>query len=199
MYILSHYLFKNNFTPVLIRIIAIASFIIVGLQIAVKAQDPLYLPVSVTSTSFMEEFERCYYSQLTGVESEFICNTELYGSIEGWLGTPYRYSGTTRSGVDCSAFVRAIYRDTYDHSFNGNSTAFYRASSPVKQENLKEGDLVFFRINRNKTISHVGVFLGNDKFAHASRSRGVVISDLNSPYYKRHFVRGGRMILTTGE
>ncbi len=151
-------------------------------------QDTIYHPT--TSYSFIDEFEKGYYSQLTGVEINYICNTTLYGSIEDWLGTPYRYSGTTRKGVDCSAFVRAVYQETFEHSFHGNSLAYYRASTPVKKEHLEEGDLVFFRINRNKTISHVGVFLGNDKFAHASRSRGVVISDLKSPYYRKHFVRG---------
>lgn len=186
-----------NFTAVKSSPHILLLLLISVMSLTAEGQDTISHPAS--SYSFMDEYEKCYYSQITGVESEFICNTSLYGSIEDWLGTPYRYSGTTRSGVDCSAFVRAVFSETFEHSFEGNSVAYYRASTPVKKEHLQEGDLVFFRINRNKTISHVGVFLGNDKFAHASRSQGVVISDLNSPYYKRYFVRGGRMNLSTGE
>ena len=66
-------------------------------------------------------------------------------------------------------------------------------STPVSREDLKEGDLVFFKIN-SRTISHVGIYLGNNRFAHASSSRGVVLSNLDEPYYKRYFYKGGRLI-----
>jgi lipoprotein Spr len=65
-------------------------------------------------------------------------------------------------------------------------------STPVSREDLKEGDLVFFKIN-SRTISHVGIYLGNNRFAHASSSRGVVLSNLDEPYYKRYFYKGGRL------
>ena len=62
-----------------------------------------------------------------------------------------------------------------------------------RKEELKEGDLVFFKIN-SKSISHVGVYLGDDKFAHASSSKGVMISNLNEAYWKRYYYKGGRLI-----
>jgi lipoprotein Spr len=65
-------------------------------------------------------------------------------------------------------------------------------STPVSREELKEGDLVFFKIN-SRSITHVGIYLGNNRFAHASSSRGVVLSNLDEPYYKRYFYKGGRL------
>jgi lipoprotein Spr len=63
---------------------------------------------------------------------------------------------------------------------------------PIKKSALKEGDLVFFKI-KQKRISHVGVYVGNNKFAHASVQNGVIISDLDEPYYKMYFYKGGRV------
>lgn len=134
-----------------------------------------------------------YYSQVIGVSSEYIMNTDLYVAVENLLGTPYKYAGTTAKGIDCSAFVKRVYEKAYCLLLSGNSYSLYKESKPVNKNNLHEGDLVFFKTNRNKTISHVGVYLGNDKFAHASRSNGVIISDLQSPYYNKSFVRGGRL------
>jgi lipoprotein Spr len=65
-------------------------------------------------------------------------------------------------------------------------------STPLSREELKEGDLVFFKI-KSRSITHVGIYLGNNRFAHASSSRGVVLSNLDEPYYKRYFYKGGRL------
>jgi murein DD-endopeptidase / murein LD-carboxypeptidase len=155
--------------------------------------------VSIRSSGYeiIDDNLRGYYAQVTGIEPEHIVNTNLYVEIESWLGTPYRYAGNTMKGVDCSAFVSNIYKDAYSAIISGNSLSFYQNSKAVKKNELKEGDLVFFKINRKKVVSHVGVYLGNNKFAHASRSNGVIISNLEDPYYKRYFVRGGRMLSTT--
>ena len=64
---------------------------------------------------------------------------------------------------------------------------------PLPKDELKEGDLVFFKI-KSRTITHIGIYLGDNRFAHASSTRGVVISNLNEPYYSRYFYKGGRII-----
>ncbi|MDO7743749.1 MAG: NlpC/P60 family protein, partial [Pedobacter sp.] len=64
---------------------------------------------------------------------------------------------------------------------------------PLPKDELKEGDLVFFKIKSTR-ITHIGIYLGDDRFAHASSSRGVVISNLNEPYYSRFFYKGGRIL-----
>ncbi len=142
--------------------------------------------------SFFEGYLKGYYAQVFGVDIKQILNMDLYNSIEKWLGTPYRYAGKTLDGIDCSAFVNKVYETAYCYLLSGNSADLFKQVTHLPKDKLMEGDLVFFKINR-KTISHVGVYLGGNKFAHASRSKGVVVSDLESPYYKKYFVQGGRV------
>lgn len=137
--------------------------------------------------------EKAYYSQTMGFELPEKWNKCLYDTVEAWLGTPYRYAGCTRQGTDCSGFVNTIYSNVFRSELGArNSGEIYKKITKVDKSELSEGDLVFFRIRR-LSISHVGVYLGNNKFVHASTSNGVIISDLNEPYYKRYYAGGGRL------
>lgn len=115
----------------------------------------------------------------------------LYTFIEDWYGTPYRFGGTTRSGIDCSAFTRQLYGDVYNMPLLRTSKEQFSSVLFVPKEELQEGDLVFFKIH-SKRISHVGVYLYDGKFVHASVSQGVVISDLGDAYWTRYYAGGGR-------
>lgn len=146
--------------------------------------------------NILHEYLRGYYSQVFGIGITDIANTDLYESIEDWLGTPYRYAGKTLEGIDCSSFVNKIYESVYCYILTGNSADLAKQVTKLPKDKLKEGDLVFFKINK-RNISHVGVYLGDDKFAHASRTKGVIISDLNQPYYRKYFVKAGRVNFPT--
>jgi len=115
----------------------------------------------------------------------------LKKEVNYWMGVPYKYAGTDRSGVDCSSLVAEIYRSVYGIVLPRTSGQQYAVCRKVTAAKLKEGDLVFFNPG-TKTISHVGIFLGEQKFIHASVSKGVVISNLDNSYYKKYFVSGGR-------
>ena len=137
--------------------------------------------------------ERNYYSQNFGFDVPSAWNKTLYDTLENWLGTPYCYAGSSKSGVDCSGFVNALYHNVFNTDIGArNSTDIYKKITKVDKSELEEGDLVFFRI-RKKRISHVGIYLGNNKFAHSSTSSGVIISDLNETYYKKYYAGGGRL------
>ncbi|MBS2099235.1 C40 family peptidase [Carboxylicivirga linearis] len=117
--------------------------------------------------------------------------SSLKKEARNWLGTRYRYGGTSKSGVDCSGLSGQIYRQVYNITLPRTSADQYRQAKKVSKSGLKPGDLVFFKINSGR-VSHVGIYLGNDEFIHASTKRGVVISSLNETYYKRYFAGGGR-------
>jgi len=143
--------------------------------------------------AFIDEYVKSYYAQIAGLSVSSIQNVQLYESIIKWLGTPYRYAGKTLGGIDCSGLVNKLIRAGFDLESQGNSVSLYKQCTPLKKTELAEGDLVFFK-TRSQNISHVGLYLGENKFVHSSRSNGVIISDLESPYYKRTFYKGGRLI-----
>src|SRR3954469_14067980 len=107
---------------------------------------------------------------------------EFGKTICEWLGTPYNYSGDTKDGIDCSGFVAMFYKRVYAVSLGDCSRDIYKADvKPLLRKNLRPSDLVFFKI-RKRAVSHVGIYLGENKFIHASMKQGVIISDLNEPY-----------------
>lgn len=113
--------------------------------------------------------------------------------VEDWIGTPYKYSGDTKNGTDCSGFTTQLYRFVFNYEFKGRSSRdLFAEVTPVKQPELQKGDLVFFKI-KGRQIDHVGVYLNNGNFVHASTQRGVIVSHLEEPYYKLRFFSGGRI------
>lgn len=119
-------------------------------------------------------------------------NTRLYYFIDEWYGTPYRYGGNTRSGVDCSGFVVQLYTKVFNSMLPRTAAQQFDASKKIKKaKKLEEGDLVFFNDNRGK-ISHVGVYLMNNFFVHSGTGSGVIIGNLEDDYWREHFVAGGK-------
>jgi lipoprotein Spr len=131
------------------------------------------------------------YSLQLGVEEKAITNLKLYRFVDEWYGVPYKYGGKTKTGVDCSGFASALLRDVYAISLAGSAQSMYEGCDHVAEKNLQEGDLVFFKIN-SKNVSHVGVYLQNRRFVHASTKRGITINNLDEAYYKKYFFKGGR-------
>ncbi|EHQ26798.1 C40 family peptidase [Mucilaginibacter paludis] len=133
-----------------------------------------------------------YLSQIMGVALSTTSNVKLFQFVYDWIGTPYRFGGTSRKGIDCSAFTKELYSKVFNLTIERNSRDIFSMVNPVQKDELKEGDLVFFKIH-SSSISHVGIYLGNNKFAHAS-SKGVAISNLDDDYYSRYFYKGGRLM-----
>lgn len=131
------------------------------------------------------------YALLTNKDVESITNFELYTLIEEWWATRYRYGGTTKKGVDCSAYVGTLLNNVYGFEVPRTARAQYAICEKVAQEDLLEGDLVFF--NTTGGVSHVGLYLGDGYFTHSSCSHGVTISNLAENYYSKKFIGGGRI------
>lgn len=119
-------------------------------------------------------------------------NMALYEAVNSWLGVPYKYGGTDRKGIDCSAFVGTIYKEVYGVTLNRTANDMLRDVKLIAKSQLKEGDLVFFTNSKGK-VSHVGIYLKEGLFAHASTSNGVSVSRLDNKYWEKHFYKGGRV------
>ncbi|WCT12023.1 C40 family peptidase [Mucilaginibacter jinjuensis] len=133
-----------------------------------------------------------YFSQVMGVALSATSNVKLFQFVYDWIGTPYRFGGNSKKGIDCSAFTKELYTNVFNLTIKRNSRDIFSMVSPVGKDELKEGDLVFFKIH-SRSISHVGIYLGDGRFAHASM-KGVAISNLDDPYYNRYFYKGGRLL-----
>jgi lipoprotein Spr len=151
------------------------------------------VPNSAPEKDEQESLSKDYFSQIMGVAVSATSNVKLFQFVYDWIGTPYHLGGDTKRGIDCSGFAYQLYNKVFDTSIGSNSRNIFSMSTPVDKEELKEGDLVFFKIH-SRAITHVGVYIGNGKFAHASSSKGVMISYLADPYWTRYYYKGGRLL-----
>jgi lipoprotein Spr len=136
------------------------------------------------------------YAVILDATVEKLTNIALFKKMEEWWGTKYCMGGNTKDCIDCSAFTQTILADVYSTKLPRTAQEQYDMSEKIELEDLKEGDLVFFHTGgrRSREVSHVGVYIANNKFANASTSGGVTISDLNDPYWKIRFRGAGRVI-----
>jgi cell wall-associated NlpC family hydrolase len=131
------------------------------------------------------------YAQRMDIDVEAIINIKLYEAVENWWATRYCYGGTTKRGIDCSALTGALVSEGFGITLPRTARAQYAECQKISKDNLTEGDLVFF--NTRGGVSHVGLYLGNNCFVHASVHAGVTISSLNDSYYSKKFIGGGRL------
>ena len=131
------------------------------------------------------------YSLLLDIEVELVKNVALLRFIDDWYGVRYLYGGSTKRGIDCSALMQTLFASLYGFSLPRTAKMQYDASRKISRTELKEGDLLFF--NTRGGVSHVGMYLANNKFVHAS-TRGVTISDMFDPYYASRLIGTGRVL-----
>ena len=118
---------------------------------------------------------------------------ELLAFAKSYVGYPYVYGGNGPNSFDCSGFVLYVYKH-FGYSFSRGAQEQYEDGLKVEMDELKPGDLVFFSGN-GYSITHVGLYLGDGSFVHASNpTRGVVIDTVWSGYYQSHFWGGCRII-----
>lgn len=117
-------------------------------------------------------------------------NKSLYRFITDWAGVRYRLGGMDKNGVDCSGFAYLLEKDIYGIQLPRRSRDQAQVVKNKDQRQLKEGDLLFFSFGGNE-VDHVGVYLSDNFFVHASTTRGVVVDDLTLPAYQKAFVKAG--------
>ena len=115
-------------------------------------------------------------------------------SINRYRGVPYKWGGATMKGMDCSGFTMKVFGESANLSIPHNAKAQYKLGAKINRRQLKFGDLVFFRDIQSKGVSHVGIYIGDETFVHASLSKGVINSSMNQDYYKKRYVTARRIL-----
>jgi lipoprotein Spr len=146
----------------------------------------------LTNDQNYQEQKIQFLSQLIGISFPYsTLSVKLSDFIVDWLGKPYRFGGESKKGIDCSAFSRKLYYEVMDQYLPRNSRQQFKYVKPINKEELQTGDLVFFKI-KTRDISHVGVYLSDNKFIQSSKS-GVNVASLEHPYWKRYYYKAGRL------
>ena len=130
------------------------------------------------------------YSEMMGVDKRDIENGRLYTFIEQWTGTPYKFGGQDKEGIDCSGLTQLLQQDVYGIKIPRMTSQQVNIIKRKYEEELKEGDLVFFDFD-GKQFSHVGVYLQNGWLVHASTRKGVMVARLHDNGIYKYFSRGG--------
>ncbi len=146
------------------------------------------IAISTPRASGMESLMDSPLSSFGLTEEEFESQAKEY------LGIPYRKGGTSPKGMDCSGFARKLYARLFGIELPHNSIQQYKFSSlqKIDDEELQPGDLIFFANKKKKRINHVGVYLSDGQFIHASASKGIMVSNLDDSYWKTRFVSSKR-------
>jgi LysM repeat protein len=132
------------------------------------------------------------------LEMAYTTSSELEQVAFNYLSTPYRFGGNSRKGIDCSAFVQQVFREV-EVDLPRSAREQFRVGSKIDREQMQKGDLIFFRTYA-KYPSHVGIYLGDGKMIHASsRSRRVVVTSIDHPYYRKRFIGAKRITLLDSE
>jgi cell wall-associated NlpC family hydrolase len=117
---------------------------------------------------------------------------QLEAEYRRWRGTRHRLGGNSRNGIDCSGFVKAVYKNIFDMDLPRTTKAQATLGRPVKKTDLKAGDLVFFKPPTYPR--HVGIYLSNSEFVHASKTKGVTISRMDPYYWDKYFWTARRLL-----
>ena len=144
----------------------------------------------------VSEFVEKYNSTDADYNTTYSLREKMLMNIIKYLDTPYKYGGTSKNGIDCSAFTQNIFKSTLSVDLLRSASEQYTQGEIVSDvDDLKFGDLVFFDTQRGSRPGHVGIYIGEGLFAHASTKKGVTISSLDHSYYHSRFM-GGRRIKT---
>lgn len=146
-----------------------------------------------TSTGIVGERIPARPAETISTPADAAVEAQILSAADDWMGVPYRFGGTTRDGVDCSAFVRAVYASAYGVRLTRSTRTQVKEGVPVSREALRAGDLVFFRTGHD--LRHVGIYLGRGRMLHASSSKDrVLVDDFNQDYFQRTYWTARRLI-----
>lgn len=124
-------------------------------------------------------------------------STKILSEAVGYLNTPYKYGGTSERGIDCSAFTQKVFQRSLELQIPRSTREQFQIGEKItKNDELNFGDLVFFKTKKRSSPSHVGIYIGDNKFMHASRKKGVMVSSLDEKYWTPRYIGARRLDIT---
>ncbi|MFK8019028.1 MAG: C40 family peptidase [Pseudomonadales bacterium] len=144
--------------------------------------------ISTTANKSSAPFESTNHSS-SATSSPVIA--ALYAQLNEWRGTPYLLGGNNRRGIDCSGFVQRTFADRFERQLPRTTQLLAKQGRKIASNELQAGDLVFFKTGRG--VRHVGVFISEGNFVHASKSAGVTLSNIENQYWKQHYWQSRRL------
>ncbi len=160
-----------------------------------NASDPDYTPDNVESVD-ISTFKQKYYSS-EGNEAPSTAKEKMLMEIVKYINTPYKFGGESKNGIDCSAFTQTIYNSCNIHLLRTAREQYTQGIEIDNKHNLRFGDLVFFNTRKTVRPGHVGIYIGDNLFVHASSSNGVIVTPLNSEYYSERFMGARRIDISS--
>lgn len=181
---------KTNFLPIDRTYYSESSIINKSLYEENKAKEVKQVKLKTEKTA-IEELNEIHTRTMNSFVSSILSEAESY------LGVPYRYGGSSRSGIDCSAFVQHVFQ-IFDHELPRVSAAQAKEGHLVSKDELRAGDLIFFATGGGARVTHVGIVHnvsdeGNVEFIHASTSKGVIVTPLSDSYWSKRYLYGKRI------
>ena len=130
---------------------------------------------------------------ISNLDDQIMVIANLSEHQQEWQGTRYRIGGNSKSGVDCSGFMQITFRDLFGIDLPRMTVDQAKEGTKISKSELRTGDLVFFNTGRGPNGKHVGVYVKNGQFLHASTKGGVIYSDMDSPYWTKTFWQARRL------
>ena len=165
-----------------------------GLAVAVLAAAPCQAAKAKKTVASLDDRTR----HLTAYQKNIPEFVAFKSELENFLGVPYRFGGVSHKGIDCSGFAKRLFSEAFGIELPHNSRAISRLDFledlPVDPDRLRPSDLLFFGSQKGR-IDHVGISLGEDRFIHASRSKGVIVSSLRNSYWRRRLLASKQVTL----
>jgi cell wall-associated NlpC family hydrolase len=157
--------------------------------------DPDYIPDNVESVD-ISTFKQKYYPSEAN-NSPATAKEKMLMEIVKYMNTPYKFGGESKNGIDCSAFTQAVYNSCNIHLLRSAREQYTQGIAINDKHNLRFGDLVFFNTRKTVRPGHVGIYIGDNLFVHASSRNGVIVTPLTSEYYSERFMGARRIDLSS--
>lgn len=153
-----------------------------------ESEDDVTVDIETFRTLWLQYVDDDAETTIGGLKKK-----DIMDRIMDWLGTPYRFGGTSDRAIDCSAWTQRVFTEVASIGLPRTAREQFQVGQKIKRNNLQFGDLVFFHTYSRRFPSHVGIYLGDNLFAHASSRYGVTVSSLESTYYNKRFIGGKRL------